>query len=61
MKTERKATKLKATVIMKVTEWDTKEKLRRARVNGYVKQIKDSKGIWYLYESINPIFLKKTA
>lgn len=51
-----KETLVKASVIMQLTGWD-REKLRRSRINGYVKQIKEN-GIWYVLESLNPVFIK---
>jgi flagellar motility protein MotE (MotC chaperone) len=55
---EKKETWLKARDIMEVTGWD-KEGMRRARVNGFVKQRKKN-GIFYLLESI-PEKFRKTA
>jgi hypothetical protein len=59
----KKETWIKAHDIMKITVWGDREKLRRAKVLGYVEQKKDKKmGIVYKLESINPHFLKnKTA
>ena len=53
-----KSTWVKISIIQDLTGWD-KEGMRKARINGLVKQRRGSNGIEYLLESINPIFLKK--
>lgn len=56
---EVKETWIKATDVMKFTGWD-RERMRRARINGQVKQKKEDNKIWYLFESIPQQFIKKT-
>lgn len=57
---QKKETWLKGHDIMQITVWGDKEKLRRAKVLGYVEQKKDVKmGIVYKLESIPEYFLKK--
>lgn len=60
MAAQKKETWIKCHEVMKITPWDNKEKLRRARVLGYVEQKKDKKmGIVYKLESIPEYFLIK--
>ena len=51
-------TLIKVTELKRLTGWETKEQLRRAREAGYVNQIKTENGIFYIKESIDPIHLK---
>lgn len=60
---QKKETWIKGHDVMQITVWSDREKLRRAKNNGYVEQKKDKKmGIVYKLESIPQYFFKnKTA
>lgn len=59
---QKKETWLKGHDIMQITVWSDKEKLRRAKMYGYVEQKKDKKmGIVYRLESIPEYFIRKVS
>lgn len=58
LQAKQKQTLVKASVITELTKWSYEE-MRRAKINGYVKQKKTDKGIFYVLESLNPVFIKK--
>jgi hypothetical protein len=60
-KTAKKETWVKVGTIRKLTIWDDKRKLERARREGLLIQRKGANGIEYLIESIDPLFIRKQA
>ncbi len=51
-----KRTLVKATEIVRLTGWN-REEMRRARENGFVKQVRQGNKIFYTLESLNPTFI----
>ena len=48
---------VKVSSVQELTGWN-RDQLRRMRDHGVIVSKKNDKGIWYLLESINPLFLK---
>lgn len=54
---KKKETWVKVKSIMEITGWDSVQ-LRRMRENGLIAHKKNSTGIWYMVESINPTLIR---
>jgi hypothetical protein len=61
LKEERKETWVRVGTIQRLTVWNDKRELERARREGLLKQRKSEKGIEYLLESIPEQFIKKVS
>lgn len=55
-KAEKKETWVRVSFIKQVTSWNN-EQMRRAREQGIIRYKKNEAGLWYLIESIHPMFL----
>lgn len=47
--------------LKKITTWQGREELRRARQKGYVKVVRMNGSIRYVKDSIDPMFLKQAT